>query len=123
MRLGLPLGLTFHHLEHTLEVVEFTTKICKYLRLGQQDEEVVTIAAWFHDLGHIMDYEQHENYSQLMARGFLEDQGYNQDRMIQVCDCIAATKLPQAPKSLLAEILCDADLAHLATPNYFQWIC
>jgi hypothetical protein len=34
--------------------------------------------------------------------------------------CIAATEMPQSPQSHLAEIMCDADLYHLASDNYAE---
>ena len=33
--------------------------------------------------------------------------------------CILATKLPQMPDGLLQEMLCDADLYHLGTLDFF----
>ena len=33
--------------------------------------------------------------------------------------CIAATKLPQNPTISIAEVLCDADLFHVSTLNFF----
>jgi hypothetical protein len=34
--------------------------------------------------------------------------------------CICATKLPQRPKSLLEEIVCDADKYNLGTENFLK---
>lgn len=118
----LPSTLAFHNLEHTLEVVKMVKIISKYEHLDAVEEEIVTLAAWFHDVGHIADYEQHEQYSQLLAADFLERQDWPPQKIDSVCDCIAATELGQLPESLPARILCDADLAHLAAPDYFEWL-
>jgi uncharacterized protein len=36
----------------------------------------------------------------------------------EVTGCIAATKMPQSPQNLLQQIMCDADMFHLADDNY-----
>jgi hypothetical protein len=38
----------------------------------------------------------------------------------KVAACIMATKMPQSPNGLIAEILCDADLLHLGTERFFE---
>ena len=38
----------------------------------------------------------------------------------QVEGCILATKIPQKPKTLLEQILCDADLFHLSSKKFFE---
>jgi hypothetical protein len=55
-----------------------------------------------------------------IARTFLEEQGVGEKRIEKVLQCIAATEMPQRPQGLLAEVMCDADLYHLATEGYAE---
>ena len=38
----------------------------------------------------------------------------------KVINCILSTKMPQKPSNTLEEIICDADLFHLATEGFFD---
>ena len=66
-------------------------------------------------------YQNHEYYSQVVARNFLGRKNWPPAEINRVTGCIAATKMPQKPTTLLEEILCDADLAHLAEPDFGSW--
>jgi hypothetical protein len=48
----------------------------------------------------------------------LTAEGYPADRIAKVVSCIDATSMPQHPRNLLEQILCDADLCHLASSSY-----
>ena len=109
-----------HNLDHTREVVEAANEIGKRSGLDQKDLETVLIAAWMHDTGYCNQVTGHEEASAQLARDFLEQNHAEPHQIEKVVSCIRATKMPQRPESLLAEVLCDADLRHLATEEYPQ---
>ncbi|MCZ6693394.1 MAG: HD domain-containing protein [Bacteroidetes bacterium] len=109
---------TFHNYAHTEEVVEATYHLAHQGGVGNEELEILLLAAWFHDTGFQTKYQGHERESIRIARYFLKSQGYPGRGINEVTKCIQATELPQSPTTKLAEILCDADLHHLATPNY-----
>lgn len=111
--------LLFHNFHHTAHVVQGVREICKHAFIQRSKKEILLLAAWFHDSGFIRTYEGHEVESQNLAREFLEKHQYPEKKIVKVLDCIAATKMPQSPKDLLEEIICDADLYHLSLPEYF----
>ncbi len=82
--------------------------------------EPLLIAALFHDTGNALSYIGHEGLSAVLARLFLEKQGYCEDKISQVVKCIGATTLPQKPMNQYESILCDADLFHLGTKSFFR---
>ena len=45
----LPRELVYHNLRHTTAVVRHAIRICRYLEMEKAEEEIATIAAWFHD--------------------------------------------------------------------------
>jgi hypothetical protein len=48
-----------------------------------------------------------------MAREILPTFGYSNDQIEKISELIMATKLPPAPRNLLEQIMCDADLDYL----------
>ena len=108
----------YHNLNHTQRVVEAAKMIGEASGLSGEEQEVVDIAAWFHDTGYSLGCNQHEKSSAEIARTFLEEKGVDNAKITQVIDCIMATRVPQKPSNLMEQVLCDADLAHLACEDY-----
>lgn len=109
----LPDNLYYHNVKHTMDVVTQVELIG--LGEGISDEELLLLktAALFHDTGHTASYDNHENFSCLIARQMLPDFYYTASQIDIVCDLILATKLPPKPANKLEEIMCDADLDYL----------
>ncbi|HAY34657.1 MAG TPA: DUF5706 domain-containing protein [Ignavibacteria bacterium] len=108
----------YHNLTHTEEVVDAVKKISGKLNLNDEDLEIVTLAAWFHDAGFTERCDNHEDASIEIAKKFLSERNYNSENLLLVCGCINATRYPQYPTNILEEIICDADLFHLGGKNY-----
>jgi len=118
MKDKLPGIYVYHNFKHTSEVVDAIKKIGNKSDLSEDDLEIVTLAGWFHDSGFTQKYENHEDVSIEIARNFLKENNYPEEKIEKVVNCINATRFPQAPKNLLEEIICDADLFHLGTKDY-----
>ena len=116
----LPGTFPFHNVDHTREVVEAVKEIGRHSGISDKDLETLLIAAWLHDVGYRDGKMHHERTSMHIARTFLEEQGVGEKRIEKVLQCIAATEMPQRPQGPLGEIMCDADLYHLATDGYAE---
>lgn len=114
----LPEDRRFHNYQHTLLVVKGVRDIINHLDISDENKEIVELAAWFHDAGHIIAYAGHEEESKKLARCFLESQQYPAPKIKKVIETIEGTQMPQKPHDELQRILCDADLFHLAQPDY-----
>ena len=114
----LPTDLVFHNVHHTINVVEGVVTIGKAEGISDEELEMLMLAAWFHDSGHIATYLGHEEKSIELARNWLQQNAYPTDRIEQVLRCIRATTMPQQPTDKLEQIICDADLYHLSFPTY-----
>ncbi len=112
--------LPFHNYSHTAGVVKAARYIGQRELLSPKDWEVLLLAVWFHDTGLSIRHEQHEEFSQEIAEVHLTQFNYPADQLKRVLDCIAATQMPQAPKTLIEQIVCDADLFHLSQPTFFD---
>ncbi|HEX7366394.1 MAG TPA: HD domain-containing protein [Pelobium sp.] len=111
-------NLVFHNYAHTKEVVFSVEELCRRNTSPGLKKEVALTAAWFHDCGYSNVYEGHEEESCKIAARFLEKVGASPEFILEITACILATKYPQSPKTLEAEVLCDADFFHFARTDY-----
>jgi len=114
----LPKGIVYHNLDHTKEVVATAEEIGKNSGLSSDDMEMLLIAAWFHDSGITETYSNHEEKSAQIAREFLAMNKYPDEKINTVSNLIIVTKIPQNPKNLLEEIICDADISHIGRKGF-----
>ncbi len=61
-----------------------------------------------------------EKESIRLAKEFLVQYNPGVEVINSVASCIQATHLPQEPKNLIEEIICDADLYHLGTNMFIE---
>jgi predicted metal-dependent HD superfamily phosphohydrolase len=110
--------LVYHNLTHTEHVVKHAVEIANFYQLSDRDFFIVQCASWFHDVGYLDGYEQHEKKGAEAAGIFLRGIGVDEEIIQEIQGCIMATKMPQSPKNLLQQIVCDADLYHLGSENF-----
>ncbi len=120
LKTALPNNLLFHNYQHTWEVVQAVQEIGKNSGLEEEKLEVLMIAAWFHDIGHTIQYKGHEDASKNIAEEYLKKINYPPSKIEQVLHCIEATRMPQNPADQMGRIMCDADLYHFTLPNYLD---
>ena len=109
----------FHSLDHTEDVAEACSKMSEHFNLNEEDHFVLMVSAWFHDTGYSLGHASgHEEESVRIATGFLNDHAADDETILRVSSAIRATRMPQSPVTQLEQILCDADLYHLATDDF-----
>ena len=114
----LPKYLYYHNVKHTVDVVT-EVELMGWAE-GITDEEMLLLktAALFHDVGHTVQYDNHEYYGTVIARDMLPKYGYTPKQIDRICEIIMATQLPPKPKNLLENIICDADLDYLGRTDF-----
>ncbi len=111
----------YHNLSHTGSVVSNAAKIASHYQLGERDVFIITAAAWFHDIGYFTGGPaDHEIRGADMAAGYLKEIGIDDETIWAVQQCIVATRMPQSPKNLNEQIICDADLYHFGTDHFAE---
>lgn len=110
----------YHSYIHTVDTVEEVKKLAKHYQLSNPDKEILLLAAWFHDTGYAVNYDDNEPDSAKFAREFLEKEGYPPERISEVERMILSTEKDHVPVDLLEEILHDADLSHVGRKSFFR---
>ena len=114
-------SFVFHNLTHTQEVVAACEEMAEFYQLHDDDRFALSIAAWFHDSGYSKGVaKDHESESIRLATNFLQQANVSADTIHKTVACIDATRLPQTPTSIIGNIICDADLSHLGTADFFE---
>lgn len=111
-------NLYYHGPHHTIDVYECAMRICAYLNVDEALTDLIAAAALLHDTGYTEAYLQNEPLGCNIARDVLPRFGYNGADCETICEMIMATRVPQAPTSRGAEILCDADLDYLGRDDF-----
>ena len=112
----------YHNWDHTNLVYDEAMSLADAAALNEEDREILSLAALFHDTGFVEKYLDHEAASQRIAREFLESLQYPADRLEMVLQAIGSTRLSQPPSNLLEQTLRDADMSHLGSPHYSEYL-
>jgi len=112
--------LTYHTIDHTRQVVKNAKIIGTEENLNEDEMNILLTSAWFHDVGYIKKYQGHEAESVAIAVNFLENKEIDKEVRDRVSGYIMETTFPYRPTNKISEILCDADMMHLGTENYFE---
>jgi uncharacterized protein len=113
--------LFYHSLDHTRrEVVPAVDRFASREGFASEGFQLLRTAAYFHDVGFVVQYDGHESASVRIASEILPSFQFMPAQVDIVCSAIMATRLPQSPTNLLEEILVDADLDILGKKNFFS---
>ncbi len=115
---GLPQNLYYHNLKHTVDVYTQVELIGRSEDVSQEEQLLLQTAALFHDAGHLIDYDTHEEMGVKLAREILPEYQYSERQIEIISNLIMITKLPPKPKNLLEAIMCDADLDYLGRTDF-----
>lgn len=111
-------NLSYHGLHHTIDVHNTCKLFIQHYNLDKNIGSLLEIAAAGHDIGFLKTYRNHEEVSAEITAEIMLRYNYGAKDIRMVCDMIMATKIPQSPKNLLEEIICDADLDYLGRNDF-----
>ena len=110
----------YHNLSHTVYVVKATEMLCDAMKVNGHQKKMLLVAAWFHDVGYTQQTDYHETVGASIAEKFLAEKNVDNDDIQAVKSCILSTRCPQRPTERLQQILCDADMMHLADKAFID---
>jgi predicted metal-dependent HD superfamily phosphohydrolase len=103
----------YHTVEHLAAVLDRVDVLEEYAR----DPEAVRLAAWFHDAVYLPDRSENEERSARLAERALAEAGVPDARTAEVARLVRLTVTHDpADDDPDGQVLCDADLAILASP-------
>ena len=115
----LPLTLCYHSIAHTRDdVLPALEHLIATLDVTSENLLLLRTAAYYHDLGFVERYDEHETASAQIASNVLPQFGYTSSQIAQIVGMIMATQLPQSPTTLLEQTLADADLDVLGRDDF-----
>jgi predicted metal-dependent HD superfamily phosphohydrolase len=114
-------NLVFHDLQHTQGVVQHAYEIAAHYQLPDKELFELSIAAWFHDTGHLVtNPSDHEEKSVALMEEYIRNKTGDEELIKKVASLIRITKFPPSPKSLQEMIICDADTYHFGLEDFRQ---
>ncbi|APQ17270.1 Pycsar system effector family protein [Maribacter hydrothermalis] len=108
----------YHNLRHTQRVVDSVKELIEGEHINETEGDQLLVAAWFHDLGYTIAYNDHEKRSCDLAKEFLTENNSTTAFIGKVCNLIMATVKDYNPKNVLEKIMRDADSSHFAFKNF-----
>lgn len=119
--LQLPDIYHYHTLEHTLTVVRAVREIGRAEGLTEHELLIAEVAGWFHDVGYAKATAGHEELSSFRSLLMLTRLGISFADMELIEGCILVTQLGSEPGTTLQAVLCDADMYHLTSDDFWEW--
>lgn len=109
---------TYHNFLHTQFVVNKLDALFEAEGINAVERNLLTLAAWFHDVGYACCDVGHEEKSAQMAEEFLNENQVHSEIIDKVKQLIMATQLHHEPQNQLEKIIKDADNAHLGDASF-----
>ncbi|MEU9555634.1 HD domain-containing protein [Streptomyces fumanus] len=103
----------YHTVAHLAAVLEHVDTLAEYAA----DPDVVRLAAWFHDAVYLPERSENEERSARLAERALGEAGVAAEKVAEVARLVRLTvSHDPADDDPDGQVLCDADLAVLASP-------
>lgn len=118
LKSGLDKRLHYHGFHHVQYVMDAALLIASASSLTDRELVLLKTAVLLHDSGFLRTYIEHEVIGTEIAKEMLPDYGYAEDDIEIINGMILATRIPQTTTNHLEEIIADADLEYLGTPNF-----
>ncbi len=117
----LPKQCVYHSLWHTeSEVLASVDRLAAMTGIEEHALALLQTAAWFHDVGCVVQRQEHEAIGMGIVRAALPGFGYLPEHIHAISRMIWATRLPQTPDTLCEQILADSDLDVLGRDDFLD---
>jgi class 3 adenylate cyclase/predicted metal-dependent HD superfamily phosphohydrolase/ActR/RegA family two-component response regulator len=120
LKSALPDELVYHDIKHTLNVEQAAIRLAKLEGIKGEELFLLRTAVLFHDSGFIVKYDNNEDFSVNFMEKQLPNYGYTDAQINTIKSIILSTKRDVDPKSILEQIICDADHDYLGRADYFS---
>lgn len=109
----------YHNINHTLDVYSRVGHLTDHENVSYEDKTDLLLCALFHDTGFTQQYFNNEQLGANIARKYLENVSWPEDRIVKIERLIMATILFTEARDHLESIIQDADLDNLGRKDCF----
>lgn len=119
------LELPFHNFHHVVGVIDTVNRFYEYSKercpkISEEDRHILASAAALHDIIYIPGKNDNEEKSGKFAALYLPTLDYSHEEIESVRTLISMTRMSRQPSPyFLGELICDADLHHLGTEEFY----
>lgn len=113
-------GLFYHNKAHTKDVITQIEIIARGENAGLEDLLILKTAALLHDIGFLVEYNNHEDNSIAFAKEILPQYNYLDYQIDQIVELINITRVGSKPRNYLEKIMKDADLDYLGRADFIS---
>ena len=118
-RQGMPSN-AYHNFRHAEDVLGTARHLARLEGIASEDTFVLETAALLHDYIFVIGARDNEERTAEFARAYLPAIGYSAEQASKVSELVLATKVPTKPKSLLEQVICDADVDNLGREDFIE---
>ena len=112
--------LHYHGMHHTLDALKTCDLYLRHIKINSHDARLLRLGILFHDIGFTVSNEEHEYKGSNIARDLLTRFGFKTKDIDVIVGLILSTKIPQSPKTLLENMICDIDLDYLGRSDFYE---
>ena len=110
----------YHEYEHALEVYDRCMYLWEKEWLWENDLEMLGLAALFHDVWFIIQYDDNEYIWAMIAKNYLKSMLYPTEKIGIIERIIISTKPDLKSTNILEKIIRDADTDNLWRDDFFE---
>lgn len=112
--------LHYHGMHHTLDALKTCDLYLRNIKINSHDARLLRLGILFHDIGFTVSNEDHEYEGSIIARDLLTQFDFKTKDIDVIVGLILSTKIPQSPKTLLENMICDIDLDYLGRSDFYE---
>ena len=112
--------LHYHGVHHTLDALKTCDLYLRHIQINPYDARLLRLGILFHDIGFTVSNEEHEYKGSIIARDILSQFDFKTKDIDIIVGLILSTKIPQSPKTLLENMICDIDLDYLGRSDFYK---
>lgn len=118
----MPAAFVYHNFFFAGETVEAVQKVAdkSKTKISDADFEILSLAAWFQFTGLARQNEAYEQESATIAADFLQENGYDKDKINQVKDLILSTRADHTPDTNLEMVYHDGIHLIVGRKSFFK---
>jgi predicted metal-dependent HD superfamily phosphohydrolase len=113
-------GFSFHNYNRAVTIVRNCMTLGAQVNLKKEELKILHLAAWFLETGYCKDYHNYQAASVALANEYLKEKTVDEEIIKTIEETILSTRVPQQPVTLMAQVLCDASMYHLAEKSFLK---